>query len=224
MTRLHATLEITTPIADIERMVNAAACKELNLRFPSILNDIGNDIARSVKYTFTSTQEYQSLVGDGELAKAFGLPQNDAISKLDEIIDTLANSIQVKFVKFGNGATGITGGINVYAFAANFKDILSLSAATVTTNKGQVLPWLDWLLIQGDKIIIVDYDLVYGNYPSSRAGDAIMYKKKGGIWRVPSQFAGDINNNWITRAIDTSATFLENVCSGAIKFNVDKIT
>lgn len=223
MVTINGSLKIITPISKIQNMVDIECCRVLNSRVPLCINNIANDISRSVKTTFTNAPEYGSLTGDGELAKAFGLPQSDAISKLDTIIDVLAQSIQVKFRKFGNSASGITGGITVYAFAADFKDILSLDEAKVTTNKGQELPWLDWLIIEGDKIIIVDYDLVYGSYPSSRAGDAIMYQKIGSIWRVPAQYAGSRDNNWITRAVDSTATFLENVCAGAIKFNMEKV-
>jgi hypothetical protein len=41
-----------------------------------------------------------------------------------------------------------------------------------------------------------------GNNPRSRTGSAIMVSSQKINWRVPAQFAGTVNNNWVTRAIE----------------------
>lgn len=222
MPRLYQGLQIITPMSEIEKMVAAESCKVLNTKIPHAIKDIENDISNTLKHVFVNSPEYDSLTSGDDLAKAFGIPQSDAIKKLDTIIDVLASSIVVKFKRLRASGTTITGGIEVGAFLANFKDILRLPEAQVITDKGQSLPWLEWLLIRGDTIIITDFEISFGSYPTSRAGGALMVESVGGVWRVPPQYSGIITDNWITRAVDASAKFLEGVCLAVMKRNIEK--
>jgi hypothetical protein len=73
----------------------------------------------------------------------------------------------------------------------------------IDSNSGKSLHWLEWLSLAGDKTIIKDYDIVYGPNKRSRTGLAIMRSQSGARWKVPSEFAGNIGDNWITRSIDS---------------------
>ena len=75
------------------------------------------------------------------------------------------------------------------------------------TEKGQMLPWLEWLTTLGDSVIVRDYEVKAGFPDRSRTGDKIMVK--GGGWRVPPEHAGTDGNNFITRAIDESLPEIE---------------
>lgn len=87
---------------------------------------------------------------------------------------------------------------------SSYKDVLVSQAANLITEKGQSLPWLEWLLRFGDKAIIRDYTIgVARNSARSRTGRAIMVKAASKRWKVPSQFAGTAQNNFVTRAIDS---------------------
>jgi hypothetical protein len=39
----------------------------------------------------------------------------------------------------------------------------------------------------------------------------------GSVWRVPPEFAGNIKNNWITRAIDSAGPEIENLLQASIQ-------
>jgi hypothetical protein len=52
----------------------------------------------------------------------------------------------------------------------------------------------------GDSIIINEYSVNYGTFPTSRTGMAIM--KPIGVFKVDSAFSGTAENNFITRALD----------------------
>ena len=65
------------------------------------------------------------------------------------------------------------------------------------------MPWLDWLITEGDKPIVKGYK--YVNDVIGRSGQGIMKQQNGESWRVPPEFAGDINDNFITRALDEPA-------------------
>jgi hypothetical protein len=42
-------------------------------------------------------------------------------------------------------------------------------------------------------------------------------------WRVPAQYSGTVDNNWITRAIDSSEKLIEKIIFGAVTRNIRKV-
>jgi hypothetical protein len=85
----------------------------------------------------------------------------------------------------------------------NFDDVLgNESAIVVDSVSGITLPWLEWLLLYGGKIIVKNYKVRMGSNRNSRTGMAIMVESEGNNWRVPPEFAGILTNNWVTRAIN----------------------
>ena len=151
----------------------------------------------------TDSQEYQSLTV-GRLYHAVGVP--DVKNRLNSIIDTWSESLVVipKLVRFTSG--GIKGGLNIKGVDITWKDVLSEADATFVTTKGALLPWLDWLLIQGTKIIVKDYDVVFKRSRFSRTGRGLMIKTNshftdGKNFKIPAEFAGTPRNNFVTRAL-----------------------
>ena len=216
-------LEIIDTIDVIEKRIMRAIVKKFNIDFPRIVSAVETDIANHFAPTFIAEPEYSSLIS-GELQRSFGLPSADAIRALDKIIDTLSASVKVKFKKFSiSGNASVNGGLTLQAVKDDFSDILSLPEAKITTAKGQPLNWLEWLLIEGDNVIIADYHVQSGNYSQSRSGGAIMIKSSGSTFRVPPQFSGVINNNWITRAIDHSLVHLERLATASIQRQLAKV-
>lgn len=218
-------IKLIDPISTIEKKILSACVKELNIAFPKAVHGIESDIQNRIKTIFVDSPEFKALTeNNGLLRYSFGLPQSDAIIACDAILNELANSIHVEFKQFRVAGNKVNGGIRVYGFLADFSDILGLPTSSTTTLKGDQLDWLEWLLIEGDKVIISDHNMVLGNnFPTSRSGGAVMIKVNGSAWRVPPQYSGTKNNNWITRALDDAASFVEALIAGAIEFNVKKV-
>ncbi len=214
-------LELIDPINVIEKRILRAIIDLMNVKFPLIVSAVEADIANNFARIFLSEPEAQSLES-GDLMIRFGLSPSTTIPALDMILNTLANSVKVKFTKFSLSGTRINGGLKIEAVRDDFKDIIGLPVSTITTTNGTNLPWLEWLLLEGDKIVVADYNVRYGNFPSSRSGGGIMVESKGGF-RVPPQYSGVIDNNWITRAIDSSIKYLEKLCLGSIERNLAKV-
>jgi hypothetical protein len=100
----------------------------------------------------------------------------------------------VVFKPFNNN---LRGGISINIQPASFVNLLSLQEG-FTTYSGGTLHWLDWLLLKGDSIIIIDYQ--YNpkiGLGRSNLGNMIA----GGSFRVPPQFSGSEDDNFITRAL-----------------------
>lgn len=142
--------------------------------------------------------EYASLIS-GQLRLEFGIPDS---SSVDNIVKKLSETatISVKNVTIKNN--GLSGGLLLTALErTSMGGLINDANALVNDSKGYSLPWLQWLLYEGNKPIIRNYEVKIGPNPYSRTGMAIMINSDKN-WRVPPAFAGTINNNWVTRAID----------------------
>jgi hypothetical protein len=79
------------------------------------------------------------------------------------------------------------------------------------------IDWLKWLLTSGAEPVIFGYRVKFGNFPTSRTGQAIMVPKNGGAWGVPAEFAGTANDNWITRNLDLFRPKIEEIINSMMK-------
>jgi hypothetical protein len=101
----------------------------------------------------------------------------------------------------------------------NYEDVLSSADAFVIDDaKSLKLPWLEWLLLYGGKIIVRSYEVKVGPNPHSRTGLAIMKPSKKN-WRVPAEFSGTRENNWVTRALDRLDDSIPNLIQTEIEKN-----
>lgn len=168
--------------------------KDVSGKLPSITQKIKLVTIEHLKSTFI----YESLIS-GDLAGHFGLPVLTRRNMVDNIVKTIAGNIEIEYNMIRVRGIDFTGGITIQVLLSNFSDILSMTEAFVTTERGQSLPWLEWLLIHGNKIIVSQHEihLIGGK---GRSGRGIMVKNDASIWRVPPAFSGTIRNNWLTRA------------------------
>jgi len=157
-------------------------------------------LPKIVKEALILEPEYASLLS-GQLRSELGVP--DADSKIEQIFSAWSNNLVVQNRPLSIKGSGLSGGFSINIIKSDFSDILSLPAAVVVdSTSGSIIPWLQWLLIEGNQILIRDYKLRMGPNSRSRTGNAIMVSSTKDNWRVPPQFAGTINNNWVTRAMD----------------------
>ena len=85
--------------------------------------------------------------------------------------------------------------------------------------KGRVtLEWLNWLLKEGDKIIVGNFGF---EKITGRGRSSLGSMKKGGSWRISPQHAGTEDDNFITRALGNKAsqTNMANIIQKAIEKN-----
>lgn len=142
--------------------------------------------------------EYSSLMS-GQLRLEFGIPDT---SSIDNIIQKLSKTANIKIDNMVIKNNGLGGGLTLNALErTSMGGLINDINALVVDSKGYSLPWLQWLLYEGNKPIIRNYEVKIGPNSNSRTGMAIMIDSKKN-WRVPPSFAGTINNNWITRAVD----------------------
>lgn len=197
-------LESDKQIADI---ILKELVQELNSRLTPLYKEAASYIRHTVLDSIKAQPEYISLLS-GSLKYEFGLP--DSSSRLNAILGIIDQSLFVEYKEPRINGQNINGGFFIGMVNNDFSDILSLGAATLVTEKGSPLEWLKWLLLEGDKIIIGGYDFKIGNFKNSRTGGGIMSPSFSGSWRVPPEFSGTIQNNWITRAIESIESTIDN--------------
>jgi hypothetical protein len=197
---LRVTIELLESNTEIERKILQGIAIDFNTLMLSKISDIRNKIDVATVTFLKNSQTYTSLIS-GELAAHFGLPSFNRQTMVDNILRKIGQNIEIEFIPVKVRAGNFTGGANIQVLVKDFSDILSMIEATIITEKGQILPWLEWVLTKGDKIIISEHDirLVSGK---GRSGQAIMVKNSASAWRVPTAYSGVVGDNWLTRFFD----------------------
>lgn len=202
------TLKLTESISEISKNINKAIAEELNDKIQNRKNDIIRQVKQLVNALIETQPEIQSLK-DGTLKGAFGIIDSD--SAVENITQALLNSVEINIKKFTND---LSGGLTINIQPSSFRNLLGLPQG-FTVYSGGVLHWLDWLLLRGDTIIIVDYQY---NPKTGLGRSGLGNMIEGGSFRVPPQFSGSDDDNFITRALlsSTAESEIFKILEGAI--------
>lgn len=192
---LNGKIKILDSDIVIQRKILDSLKSGLKLIFNKSRSKIESEVRNIVVEAISNCPEIQSLRA-GKLRLDFGLSDDPT----SEIIYAIANSTFVSFKDFKLQASGTSVALNIYVQPSDFQNLLSLPSSNVSTEAGDSLPWLQWLLTAGDAIIITGYSVEYKTSPNSRSGGAIMVPN--GVFKVDSSFSGTVEDNFISRAIN----------------------
>ena len=205
---VKAQLTLLENSRQIESKINKALKKEVDFATLRTGIRVVGPVKKLVRNALLAQPEVVSLDGK-RLAGEFGLPNGG--SRINNIIQVWLDNIQFKSKKTTIRSGKINNTLQLTMIRSDYSDVLTLPDASITTEKGQILPWLEWLLRFGDRVIIRDFDVSFqrGRLGRSRSGLAVMVKGKSKKWRVPSEFAGTATNNFVTRALDSVQSDIE---------------
>lgn len=185
----------------ISNSILKALLPEIDSYLKKALFKIRQSLREIIRDIIHNTPEYNSLMG-GQLQYEFGIANPS--SQLATIIDIWSNNIITEYNSPVISGNSIKASFSISLIRSDFNDVLSSDAGFVIDNfRGYQLPWLEWLLLEGNKTIVSKQEVVIGPSKFSRTGFALM-RPSNKSWRVPSEFAGTLRDNWITRAIDNS--------------------
>lgn len=177
------------------------------------INIIKKELPEIIKLSILKSPEYDSILS-GSLKYEFGII--DSSSKLNGLIEIWTKNIVTTYNKPSISGSQIKSKFSIQMIKADYSDVLGTDYATmVDTERGYSLPWLKWLLLDGNQIIIDNSSIVFGSNNFSRTGYAIM--APGGSWRVPSFFSGTVDDNWITRSIVGASSEINDLLNKAFK-------
>lgn len=203
-------LTLVDSLSDIEKMVAGAMRDSINSEAPKAIPFIKRRVSEEVAVFLRDSPVYNALV-NGPLDLHLGIPQGEAVDRLGKIIDTFALQTEVDFRRVSVNGNKMNGGFTVSVVNKDWSLVTGLVEAMIFTDN-YVLSWLDWLLTQGDRILVKDFDIEFGGFQTSRSGGAIMTPGKGKYWRVPPQYSGTAANNWVISAImDVANAFVDRV-------------
>ena len=163
-----------------------------------------------ISKNLNNSETVLEILSGGPLQGELGIPDSQK-GAFQSIMNNILDNVKVE-AKLKSLTTKIDLQITV-----SFNMDLSpyKAAGTYSTEKGQTIPWFEWLTELGDRVIVRNFDSEGGHSKQSRTGDMIMVR--GGGWRVPPQHAGSPGDNFVTKAIDNSLPELTNEMSRIIK-------
>lgn len=139
----------------------------------------------------------------GKLRHDFGLYGNLVETTMSSIITYISSNINLDVEKStGKNASKI----NIKLMPGDFSKIISTSGGSFKSSGGKV-DWLEWLLTRGTQVVVADFWLFTHARGTTRSGGSEVMvkisKKKRDPFRVDPQHAGTVDDNFITRALET---------------------
>jgi len=195
---MKATLNLIH-IKKAEDDMKKALITETNKIIKNSIADIDSELRVLTKTLMLKSKFFKELLS-GDLAGHFGIEPGNIPQVIDALVDEISNSIEVSFTRLSISGNQVRGGVSIGIGKNNFAALINLPEASVVTDKNQTLDWLAWVMTKGDKVIISEHDIIF-KLDSGRSGLAIMVPSKVASWRVPAEFSGTANDNFITREI-----------------------
>jgi hypothetical protein len=211
---MNFTLKILENNQVIQKNILTALLPEVSKYMNKAIASIKRELPFIVGEAIMSEPEYSSLLS-GQLKFELGIP--DAGSKISNLINIWISNMVVDYKSPTLTNSSIRSSFSAKLIRTNFSDVLGTDDAYVNDSlRGYSLPWLEWLLLDGNAIVVPNYEVVMGSNPRSRTGSAVM-KISSDSWKVPDQFSGTISDNWITRAISNSQDKIQKLLERALK-------
>ena len=193
-------LELLGSQADFEKVIMSSIDSAFNAAINGAIVSIKNNLEVLIYSEIQECSELQDLKG-GSLRGELGLTSSQAAQAAEEIAKAVSESIVVDHGKASVKTR--SGGLDIYIQPSSFANVLSIGNASIRYfskkyKRPVTLEWLNWLLKEGDRIIVgkFDFEPIAGR---GRSGLGSM--KKGGSWRVSPQSSGTEDDNFITRAL-----------------------
>lgn len=202
-------LKLIDPISKIEQDINTELVRQYNVLLAKKSSLIQRQLKSAARNWIGSQPEISSLKAEssvGSLNSVFGIRLGTSDSIVNAIIESVVSSTEIKLTKLDKK---FRGGLEFNFQPSDFRNLLSLREGHVITQKNSDLHWLNWLLTEGDAVVVVGYS--YTPSSDGRSGGGTM--SFGGSFRVPPSFSGTINNNFITRAFSNREEELTKIIS-----------
>lgn len=160
--------------------------------------DIQQDIQNLCASLLTNSPEYKAIAS-GILKEQLDIPNSD--EALRDILSVVQNSIYVTPISVSTAGASLTGGLNIFILKNGIQDLIGLASGKYQGAFFEI-PWLEWLLTKGDRILISQYQVNISSpaeTPASSLKNGIAVMESGKGWRIPSALSGTENDNFITR-------------------------
>ena len=193
----------------IKKKIHVALAKEFNKTISQNVTQIYRGLQPLISSALLTSPELTSVSG-GLLRIDFGLTSDPSSS----IVSAIVSSLDIQIQRATATSAGFKGGLLIIMQPINYNNLFSLSVAEQMTAKGVSLPWLQWLLTLGQQIIVANFGVDYQSGKGRTGGGYMTVDERP--FKVSSQYAGTVDDNFITRAIDSVAPQIKGVIIKAI--------
>ena len=202
MAKSNVTIKLLETDDQIVHKILKGLALQANDRIAVAARKSRSQISEYVRGVILKTPEMIELQS-GVLRGEFGLNPSKATVAAEDIAKRVGASVTIKATRVTPSKMGgLTGGMTILIQPVDFSNVVVSPQAIVRTEKGKQLDWLQWLLFEGDAIIIDGYEFRFRT-GRGRSGLGTMAEVKNGVWRVPPEYAGTEDRNFITRALQT---------------------
>ncbi len=217
---MSLTLTLDIDGDEFERAMLRAIMEELSRLLDRLGPAIHVPVLDIVEDIIRRSPEYQSLLAD-DLRTLFGIADPQPV--LNNIIAAVRGSIRV--VR-RSGSGDVVGGLAIEMLQGGMDEIIGVeggSYESLSKRRGTVtpVPWLSWLLLEGDRVIIAEWEAhtTKGFYKGTRTEKAVMVnptKRPSLGFTVPAQFSGVVDANWITRCLTDALPAIEKLMGESV--------
>lgn len=207
--------------ADFESTLRQQLIEHIQSSLVRLKPQLDEQFQQVVVKAIHDSPEYQSLLG-GDLQALFGIADPQPV--VNAIVDAVAGSLRLT-IKPPSGDS--LGGLLLEILREDMSDVLELDEASYVSyslRRGTetLVPWLQWLLLAGDTIIIVDWEVIRGrgSYTSTRTGLAVMVqpiRRPSHGFQIPAPYSGVVDNNWLTRCLEAASGPIADVLQRALE-------
>ena len=215
------TLSLTDPLKFSKDMLKFLAI-HINDTIKKAKRDIEQDAGFVIDKHLRQSPEIIDLQ-KGDLRGHMGLRPGQAAAAVNSIISSVTRTVAVnqKSIQLRSGKSASV--LDIEVQPSSFQNIVNIPQSTISYysiryKKTVNLKWLEWLLFQGDRIVVSDFYFEAGS--KGRSGAGKMKERKGSYWRVPPYYSGTVNDNFITRAF--SGTAFQKDMENAIVSNIER--
>ncbi len=151
-----------------------------------------------------SSEFYQSAL-NGDLAGQLGLPSTERQALLSALLADIVDTLLIEFRAYAASNNNKIMMLYITLQNTDYKNLLHQHYASVFTLNTQELKWLEWVLLEGDQVIIDGYDVLLSS-GKGRSGLGVMIE--GGQFRIDPRFSGTRNDNWMTRELNRPSSIV----------------
>jgi len=187
---------------NVKSMKNSVILKMLAQKIKPKLDTIAYKLSEEIKTQFKHlifTHPVITAIMNDRLGGEVGVDY--AESRMDYIIHVWTNGLKLTTKSVTTGHNELRGGFTLQMVRSNYDEVLTIRDAIIKERTVRPLPWLQWLLTEGDRAVVQNYDFVL-QHGTGRTGWGHMRKNwNRKQWSVPTNAAGTSDNNFVTDVI-----------------------
>ena len=190
---------------ELERKLIKELDKILNKSMIKSAKELTPIVQEIIKKSLLESEALKAL-SNGDLIGEFGITSSTAATVAEQIALSVSQTVIVNPIRVSLRTK--KGGISLKVQPSNLQNVLSIPNGSYTYysrryKKNVTINWLDWFLTKGDAIIVAKFYFEESG-GAGRSGMGSM--QKGGSWRVRPEYSGTLEDNAITRALQSKNT------------------